>query len=176
MAENVESAIQTLNLSAQSIKAMTGWPDPMTNDYLTNLRNFIEIAQQADVLIGRVTVNETNIELNRVAIEEHIADNSAHGVTGENVGDEDFCTGLVGGVVLLMELVNNAANSTAEVALSDLGAAPGAYNQAYTQSQSTLINDIKAKHNTMLNDLNAAIFQLNDLIAKSKAAKQMAVS
>lgn len=117
----------------------------------------------------------------------------------------DFCEILTGGAVLLSALVNNAANSFATVTSSassssatvttpDVGSAPAEYSQAYADSQTSLINDIKSnhnslvsdfnsavsvindirsKHNTMLNDLNLFVTQFNDLIAKSKDAKQM---
>ena len=64
---------------------------------------------------------------------------------------------------------------TAEITIVDIGAAPVAYDQTYTDSVTTLLNDTKAKHNQLLLDLNAAIVQLNELIANSKTAKQMAL-
>jgi hypothetical protein len=111
---------------------------------------------------------------NYIYLKDHEAETVAHGSTGDIVGNADFCTELIGGVVLLIELVADAVDSTAEVTLADLGTAPATYNQGYNDSQTNLINDVKAKHNTMLTDLNNAIAQINDIIAKSKTAKQMA--
>ena len=108
-------------------------------------------------------------------IKTHEAATVAHGSTGGIVGNLDFCTDLVGGVVLLMDLVADAVDSTATVVLADIGAAPGVYSQLYSDSQTDLINDLKAKHNTLLDDLNLAILQLNTLIDNSKTAKQMDV-
>jgi len=72
-----------------------------------------------------------------------------------------------------MALVNDAVASTAEVTLADVGVAPVTYDQTYAQAQTDLINDVKAKHNTLLTDVNNAITQLNDMIDKAKTAKQM---
>jgi hypothetical protein len=97
----------------------------------------------------------------------------AHGSAGNIVGNLNFCTDLVGGVVLLMDFVVSAVASTAEVTIADVGAAPVAYSQTYADSQTALINDVKAKHNTLLTDVNNAITQLNELITNSITAKQM---
>ena len=113
---------------------------------------------------------------NYAYLKMHENETVAHGSNGNIVGDNDFCTELIGGVVNLMALVVDAVDSTAEVTVSDVGPAPVGYDAVYAQQQTDLINDVKEKHNTMLSDLNNAIAQLNELIANSKTAKQMAPS
>ena len=185
-----EQGLTRANLSYDDVARWSGFKNKtMINDYLgigqsTALiiaavdQNEVNIADNL-VLINQnivdIDLNRIDIDLNAANLAAHIADDSAHGVTGVVVGTEDYCTDLIGGVVLLMDIVADAVSSTAEVVLSDLAAAPVAYDQAYADLQSGLINDIKAKHNTMLTDLNAAIAQFNDLIAKAKTAKQMDV-
>ena len=158
------------------------WPNLLIKDYQGIIQDFVFLADSDDSLEirifdneGNIQTNATNIQTNADNFDDHNTSNSEHGVTGDNVGTEDFCTSLVGGVVLLMDSVNNAVNSTETITLDDLLVAPAAYDQAYTQLATDLANDTKAKHNQLVLDLNAAIAQVNDLIAKAKAAKQMAV-
>ena len=170
MAEEFTSSLQTLNLSASQITQMTNWPEMMTNDYLTNLRNFLDIAQKADVLVDRVTINEENIELNTQDIEDlqqelsdHINSDSQHGVTGDNVGNEDFAAQAIGGVVLLAGLLSDLT----EIVTADIAAAPGAYDQVYTDLVTSLTNENKDK-------INEIVLKINNLISGQITAKQMA--
>ena len=169
------------SLSYSEIERATGWKSPVIiNDYLN-------ISEESNRIIGQVDENTNAIASNIISISEnasgiitnsdnlnaHILSSSEHGVTGDNVGNEDFSSSLIGGVVLLMNLVADAVASTEEITLSDLVAAPVSYDQSYTNLQSSLINDVKAKHNAMLADLNSSIVQLNELISSSITAKQM---
>jgi len=128
----------------------------------------------ADATEG-VTTNATNIATNASNFDTHNTSNTEHGVSGNSVGTEDFCTILVGGVVLLMELVNDAVDSTQTIVLADIAAAPAVYDQTFTDTMVAMANDTKAKHNQLVTDMNLVVTQLNDLIAKSKTAKQMAI-
>ena len=178
-----EQGVVRANLSYKEIERYTEWESTvMINDYLG-------IGQTTEIIAAAVDQNEEDIEENRLNIAanaaniqinadnltDHEAETVVHGSAGDVVGNLDFCTDLAGGVVLLMDLVADAVDSTAEVTISDIGAAPATYSQTYTDEQTDLINDIKAKHNTMLADLNLAIAQLNELVANSKTAKQMAL-
>jgi len=176
MATQFVSSIQTLNLSASSIKSMTGWPDMMTNDYLTNLRNFLEVAQQADQVLDQVEINTAGIATNVANIQintddiatlnqglsDHEADTSAHGVSGDNVGTNDFASSTTGGVVLLASLVADLG----EILTSDVGAAPSFYSQFYTQDVTDLTNENKAK-------INEIVLKVNEIIAGQITAGQM---
>lgn len=191
--------------SLKQITKMQGseWSDTLVNEFINYLNNIALVASGTDSNGDQINENTQNIASNANGIANntvlisqnsdlialnadaivivsdnlnaHVISNSEHGVTGENVGTEDFCTDLIGGVVLLSALVNEAIDSTAEITIADLLPAPAAYDQAYTQLQSDLINDTKAKHNQLLLDLNAAISQFNELIANMKTANQMSV-
>lgn len=172
--------LRTLNLSARQLKDMTRasgaeWSDEIVNEWLNNLQNSVTVANSSDANISSIDQNTIDISTNATNFEEHNTSTTEHGVTGNNVGDENFCTELIGGVVLLMELVANAASSSETIALADIAAAPAAYNQSYIQTLATMANETKLRHNNMLSDLNNAITQLNDLISKSQTAKQMDV-
>lgn len=88
----------------------------------------------------------------------------------------DFADTETGGAVLLCESVNNAITSTATasdassssaaVTTPDLGAAPATYSQSYADQQATLINDVKAKHNTLVSDVNSVVTDINTLVLK----------
>ena len=205
MADKFTNSIASLNLSASNITSLTGWPDIMTDDYLTNLQNFIEIARNSDDLLEQVEQNEANIIVNAANIatnadnittnadniatnadnittnaddistnadniiivaddlSDHELLNSAHGVTGDNVGSEDFAQPVVGGVVLLAALI---ADLTA-IATADIAAAPVAYDQVYTQSVTDLTNENKAK-------INEIVLKVNAIISGQISANQMA--
>lgn len=184
-----EQALTRANLSYDDVSRWSGFTSPvMVNDYLgigeaTNLifaavdQNSEDIESNRDSITANaeaIELNREDIDLNATNLAAHILDESAHGVTGVVVGTEDFCTDLIGGVVLLMETVSDAVASTAEVTIIDVPNAELSYSDAYANQQTDLINDVKAKHNALLADLNLAIIQFNDLIAKSKIAKQMA--
>lgn len=160
-------------LSYDHLKELTNFPDLMLKDYQGILADFIFTSDEIDGLELRVIVNDENIQINADNFEAHDTSDSEHGVTGVNVGTEDFCTELLGGVVLLSELVADVTPSTQDISLVDILAAPATYDQIYTQLMVDMANDTKAKHNQLVIDVNAAITQINDIIAKAKTAKQM---
>ena len=118
-------------------------------------------------LDGRVDTVETDLT-------NHIAAESAHGANGNIVGTDDYCTATVGGTVLLAGAVADAVVSTVSVTSPDAAAAPATYNQAQAQSVVALVNEMKGDVNTLVANLNAAITQLNALLAAERSAKQMA--
>ena len=173
--------LQTLRPSAKAIKQGTNWPDFMVEDYLTMFENLIILATSDDSVIVKVEKNTADIIINKDDItlvnselDTHEANDSAHGVIGDNIGTGDFAQAALGGAVLLSTLVADAVASTVSVDSPDAAVAPVAYDQAQVQSIVTLANDLKSDVNQLTSDLNAAITQLNDMIAKSKLAKQMA--
>lgn len=187
MATTTRQQLRTLNLSARQLKDMSRnsgaeWSDEIVNEWLNNLQNSIIVANSSDENIDSIEQNSIDIDTNSVDIntnavnfENHDTSTMEHGVTGNNVGDEDFCTQLVGGVVLLMELVNDAILSNEIITSPNVLTAPAAYNQAYIQTIANLANGCKSRHNSLVEDFNNAVTQINDLIAKSKTAKQMDV-
>ena len=162
----ITEQLQTLRPSATDLKGL-GFPDWYVDDYLTLLDNIQLIATSDDALIiivdqntNDISTNATDISTNATNItsvtddlDTHELSSSQHGVTGSNVGDEDFCTTLVGGVVKLMALVNDASASTVSVTNPDATAAPVAYDQAAAQTAVTLVNELKGDVNDLVTDL-----------------------
>jgi len=187
MADPRQASTRRAALGYDQLRRMTResgneWPALLIKDYQGILQDFVFLANDADLFDERITqnsediaVNVGDIQTNATNFDNHNTSNSQHGVTGDNVGTEDFCTALVGGVVLLMELVNDAVASTQEITIDDIDPAPGSYDQVHAQTIVDMANDTKSKHNQLVLDLNAAITQINDLIAKAKTAKQMVV-
>lgn len=95
----------------------------------------------------------------------HEALTSAHGVTGNNVGTEDYASSLIGGVVLEAANVTDAVASTVSVVSPDATDLPTVL---------TLANETKADVNQLVTDLNNAIAQLNAFLAANQTSKQMA--
>ncbi|HHZ69832.1 MAG TPA: hypothetical protein EYN54_06040 [Methylococcaceae bacterium] len=175
MAEPRRTSTRRAVLSYEQVSVLTEFPELMVKDYQGIFADFVANADSIDSLEIRIITNEENIQINADNFEAHDTSNTEHGVAGVNVGTENFCTDVIGGVVLLMESVNDAIASTQEIVLVDIAAAPALYDQTYTQLMADMANDTKAKHNQLLIDLNAAITQINDMITKAKTAKQMAV-
>lgn len=166
--------IQTLRPSAREVKLGTQFTDTMVDDYLTMFENLVLLANSGDSVLVRLAVVENDLGELTIVVTEHINNDSAHGVTGENIGNEDYCTSLVGGVVNLSALVSDAVDSTVNVVEPDADAATLLYSQLVAQTNVDLTNELKSSVNQLTTDLNAAITQINDLIAQQKLAKQMA--
>jgi len=132
------------------------------------------------VINGRLNAAENEIDTLQTdltaltgVVDTHIASESEHGVTGNNVGTGDYCTAAVGGVVLLASAVADATTS-AVVPPAALPAAGAAYVQAYAQSQTDAINALSTAMAQLVTDLNAVTTQLNALLASERIAKQLA--
>lgn len=94
--------------------------------------------------------------------EVHIQSRTAHGVKGRNVGTEDFASTVVGGVVKQASAFTAAEETTAEASTVEVGSAPAAYNQAYTQELADQCNENTARINTLITDFNQAIERMNE--------------
>ncbi len=128
----------------------------------------------ADTNAANISTNTTNISTNATnitsitnAFNTHNGSNSQHGVTGNNVGTEDFAQTALGGVVFLADLVNNAVASTASVTSADA---------TDLATVITLANELKADVNQLVTDFNNSVTQLNDIIQQMKDAKQMSLT
>lgn len=148
----------------------------LQNQINSNDTDILDLQQENANQHVAIDGNTTNISNNTTAISDHINSDSAHGVTGNNVGSGDFATSLVGGVVLLASLVSDAADSSAVVSIADVADAPATYDQAHIQSIVDLANDTKSKHNQLVLDLNNSISVINAIIQSMITAKQMADS
>jgi hypothetical protein len=116
-----------------------------------------------------VAVNQNNSDLT-----DHENSEEAHGSNGNIVGFNDLATNALNGLVKQMTLIANAIVSTATVTNADASSAPTTYTQAHSQELVALSNANKAAINTLVVDLNNSIAILNQLIAASKIAGQMA--
>lgn len=201
MATPISDRFQTLAFSYAEMAAM-GFNYQFTEDYLNQIRNLLIVSSEVDTdkeaiesntsrldnvepivanNVLRLDTVEPVVENNTLRLEvvEPIAAANAAAIalaSGQLVGNNDFATSLVGGVVNLMALVSDAVDSNANITMVDIGVAPAAYDQTYTQSVTDLLNDTKAKHNQLVTDVNAVIAQLNELILNSITAKQMSAT
>lgn len=98
---------------------------------------------------------------------DHRDATSAHGATGDIIGNLDLATDLLTGVVKQALLQSDAVASSVSVASADAGA-------TYTSAEQTLINELKTDVNQLTSDVNDAIIVINALIDKLQTAGQMA--
>lgn len=141
--------------------------------------NAANITQNAiNIAANALNIAQNSLDITAVTnnFNTHNASSTEHGVTGDNIGTEDYAQDTVGGAVLLAELVNDAVDSTVIVDNPDAPVAAATYSQADTQAHVDLTNELKTDVNQVVTDLNSAITQLNDLLAKSKTAKQMSTT
>jgi hypothetical protein len=148
----------------------------------------------------------TAVNENEQTLNTHIGAEQAHGSNGNIIGDQDFATVLLFGLVKQMAQVANAVDSTVSVDAvdatistvsvdsPDVVAAPVAYDQTFTDTIVTLINELKADVNQVVTDvnpsatlsneiksdvnqlvidLNDSIAQLNELLSNSQTSGQM---
>jgi hypothetical protein len=121
----------------------------------------------------RVTQNESDIADNRADFDAHVIDTTTHGTTGEIVGTGNYASAAIGGTVLLAAAVADAVPSTVSIT-STPNAAGVAYSQVDAATWVAMLNELKADVNTLVTNTNAAITQLNALLASERAAKQLA--
>lgn len=121
----------------------------------------------------RLDATEFDIAQNRIDFDNHVADNTVHGVTGDVVGNGDYAQAVTGGVVLLAAAVANAANSAVNVTQT-ANAAGVVYVQADAATWVSELAEHKTAINQLATDLNALVTKLNALLASERAAKQLA--
>lgn len=182
-------ATNTANIATNTADIATITADIATNtaniatntaDITTNASNIYSntaaiLANTANIATNAssITDNFNDIVLVTDAFNVHNSSDSQHGVTGENVGNEDFCTLSVGGVVYLATKITVATASTAGTVIGAVSAAPAAYTQVYAQEQTDSINELKTKHDELLVDFNNLTAKFNALLASMQSAKQM---
>lgn len=170
-------------------------PDQFIKDYIASKTNsqalldaidkntvdieqlFLDLAATDDALAAltiRVTNAEGEIDTLQLDLTNHIAAQSAHGASGDVVGNLDYAAASIGGVVWLATAVGDAVDS-ATTPPSSVGAAPAAYNQVYEQTQADAINDLIGNVIDLQNALNSAIDVINSSLATERTAKQRAV-
>lgn len=198
--ENIATNTENISINSGAIVANAGDISNNTDDISTNADNLtnhinnasgahassaisydnttsglaaVEIQAAIDEVDGLVGTNATNIANVTNAFNTHNGSSSQHGVTGDNIGTEDYAQTLVGGSVLLAALVSDAAPSAVSVASPDAPVAAAIYSQADTQANVDLTNELKTDVNQAVADLNNVVAQLNEFLANNKTAKQM---
>jgi hypothetical protein len=110
-----------------------------------------------------ITENRQGIEANTAAIntvsetlDNHVNSQQQHGANGDIVGNLDYASPTIGGVVLQAQKV-----SVNEIVYPDeIGAAPETYEQGYTQTLANAINATVSNQkviNSKLNDIITAL-------------------
>lgn len=130
------------------------------------------VESDIDSLEPRVAAAEIDIAAVTSNLSSHVADDSAHGATGNIVGTDDYCTLTTGGTVKLAASVANAPASTVS-AVSNPNSPGVAYSQIDASTWVNMLYEHKANINQLSTDLNAAITQLNLLMSNSRAALQL---
>lgn len=133
------------------------------------IQNALAIAQNTSA----ISANASAIILLANSLDTHINASEAHNSNGDIVGFDDLADESVVGLVKRMASIADAIDSTVNIVTPNIGAAPAAYDQAYTQSATDLTNENKAAINQLASDLNDAIAVLNNLLAESKTSGQM---
>lgn len=121
-------------------------------------------SQQISANAKGVSDNKQGVAANKQEIDTHTQSNSAHGVTGNNVGTGDYAHELVGGVVLLASALSEITSSFAPV--ED---APDSYDKAHIQSLVDAVNSLGSKQGDI-------ITLLNQVISTQVTAKQRATN
>lgn len=184
--QNTEDiATNAANIATNTSDIATNAADIATNasNITTNTANIAtntsDIATNASDIATNasdIATNASDIATNTTNISNHIAETSAHGVTGNNIGTEDYAQTLVGGAVLLAVKISDATQTATSIATADVGAAPATYDQAYAQEQTDLINECKATINDLVIDMTDIVTQFNALLIAEQNAKQMSTT
>lgn len=181
--ENIEDIDQLVAAVEANIIAIAANKEAIEVNALDIAQNAEDIAINAEAIIQNalaIAENTVNIEANAQAIvllanslDSHINAFQAHGSNGDIVGFNDLADESTVGLVKRMASIADAVDSAVNIATADIGAAPVAYDQAYTQLVTDLTNENKAAINQLASDLNDAIAVLNNLLAESKTSGQM---
>ncbi|AUR93152.1 hypothetical protein NVP1184A_13 [Vibrio phage 1.184.A._10N.286.49.A5] len=181
--ENIEDIDQLVAAVEANIIAIAANKEAIEINAENIAQNAIDIAANTEAIIQNalaIAQNASDIAANAAAIvllanslDTHINAFQAHGSNGDIVGFNDLADESIVGLVKRMASIADAVETTVDITTADIGAAPAAYDQAYTQSVTDLTNENKAAINQLASDLNDTIAVLNNLLAESKASGQM---
>jgi len=181
--ENIEDIDQLVAAVEANIIAIAANKESIEKNALDIAKNAEDIAINSAAIVQNalaIAENVINIEANAQAIvllanslDTHVNAFQAHGSNGDIVGFNDAASESTVGLVARMASIADAVETTVDITTADIGTAPAAYDQAYTQSVTDLTNENKAAINQLASDLNDAIAVLNNLLAESKASGQM---
>lgn len=181
--ENIEDIDQLVAAVDANIIAIAANKEAIEENALAIAQNAEDIATNSEAIVQNalaIAENATSIEANAQAIvllanslDAHINASQAHNSNGDIVGFNDTATESTVGLVARMASIADAVETTVDITTADIGTAPAAYDQTYTQSVTDLTNENKAAINQLASDLNDAIAVLNNLLAESKTSGQM---
>ena len=157
---------EAIELNTENIKINA---DNIEENTLAIIQNALAIAENAT----NIANNAAAILLLSNILNSHINASSAHNSNGDIVGFNDLADETTDGLVKRMALIADAVDSLVNITTADIGPAPAAYDQSYTQLVADLTNENKAAANQLSTDLNAAIAVINNLLAESKTSGQM---
>lgn len=171
----IEENARNIAVNKESIEENALLIAENTENILINAEAIVQNALAISENTAQIALNIQAIISLAESLDIHVNAFEAHGSNGEIVGFNDLANESLAGLVKQMLLVSDAAESSVNIVTADLSAAPAIYDQAYMQLVADLTNENKAAVNQLSLDLNAAIAQLNELIANSKSSGQMKV-
>ncbi|AUR95706.1 coil containing protein [Vibrio phage 1.211.B._10N.222.52.F11] len=133
------------------------------------LQNSLAITENTE----SIATNANAIIILAEGLDNHVGASEAHGSNGNIVGFNDSATEAINGLVKQMAIIADAIQTTVNITTADIGPAPAAYDQNYTQLIANLTNESKAAINQLATDLNASINTINSVITESKSSGQM---
>lgn len=181
--ENIEDIDDLIDAVEANIVAIAANKEAIKTNALAIAQNSEDIAANSAAIVQNalaITQNASDITANANAIillanslDSHVNAFQAHGSNGDIVGFNDTANESTVGLVARMASIADAVETTVDITTADIGAAPAAYDQSYTQSATDLTNENKAAINQLASDLNDAIAVLNNLLEESKSSGQM---
>lgn len=181
--ENIEDIDDLVAAVEANIIAITANKEAIEENAIAIAENTEDIEANTNAIIQNalaISQNSINITANANAIvllanslDTHVNAFEAHGSNGDIVGFDDLADEATVGLVKRMANIADAVDTTVNITTADIGPAPVAYDQIYTQSVTNLTNENKAAINQIASDLNDAIAVLNNLLAESKTSGQM---
>lgn len=178
--EDIDDLVKVVEASAKAIAENRRLIELNISAIADNTSDIEANRQSILVNSQAITQNTIDIEANvqaiislSQAVDVHVSSSEAHGSNGDIVGFNDAALETTLGLVKRMAAIEFASETSVSIVTPDIGTAPLAYDQAYTQSVTNLANESKAAINQLALDLNDAISVLNNLLAESKTSGQM---
>ena len=155
------------------IAALENRVDDAEGDIVGITAQLVIIDRRIDGNDTAIAAVEIDLDALSVAFLAHQSASSAHGATGDIVGNGDFATAAVGGVVTQAAAVADQAASTVSVTSSP-NAAGAAYLQADPATWVTMLNELKTDINQLVTDVNALTTKFNSSLSTERTAAQRA--
>ena len=154
----VKKQVVATSQTAKSAQSDAEAAQKTANDAIDSASGIDEKFTVVGISIEENAENISNVQRN---LQNHTQSRNVHGALGDVVGNLDYATDSVGGVVLLASALSDLQEL--EGSLSD---APAEYEQSYSQQQTDLILNMQSK-------INEVITAHNELLQSLRDAKQM---